>query len=193
MPANTPLGLPYPLPTEPVAEGAQAIRNLAESVDGRLGVISDQIVGATAVASIAFDAIPATYRHLRVVACYRQSGGARAQITGRLNGLTSNIYDGIYSGNNSGEYGGSSGFRAAYGYAANGILDLLISDYLSTAQKMLRSDWAHDWGGHTTGADGRDVGMAGHLVNLLVPITKLELFSPSTFLTGSRFTLYGSP
>lgn len=33
MPANTPKGLPYPLPSEPVAEGAQAIRNLAEAVD----------------------------------------------------------------------------------------------------------------------------------------------------------------
>ena len=37
MPANTPRGLPYPLPTEPVAEGAQAIRNLAEAVDPKLG------------------------------------------------------------------------------------------------------------------------------------------------------------
>lgn len=33
MPANTPHGFPYPLPTEPVAEGAQAIRNLAEAVE----------------------------------------------------------------------------------------------------------------------------------------------------------------
>ena len=32
MPANTPKGLPYPLPSEPVAEGAQAIRNLAEAL-----------------------------------------------------------------------------------------------------------------------------------------------------------------
>jgi len=39
MPANTPLGLPYPLPTEPVAEGAQAIRNLAEAVDVRLATL----------------------------------------------------------------------------------------------------------------------------------------------------------
>jgi hypothetical protein len=31
MPANTPLGLPYPLPTEPVTEGAAAIRALAEA------------------------------------------------------------------------------------------------------------------------------------------------------------------
>ena len=32
MPATTPRGFPYPLPTEPVAEGAQAIRNLAEAI-----------------------------------------------------------------------------------------------------------------------------------------------------------------
>lgn len=35
MPGTTPRGFPYPLPTEPVAEGAQAIRNLAESIDRR--------------------------------------------------------------------------------------------------------------------------------------------------------------
>lgn len=33
MPGLTPHGLPYPLPTEPVAEGAAAIRSLAEAVD----------------------------------------------------------------------------------------------------------------------------------------------------------------
>ena len=35
MPANTPRGFPYPLPAEPVAEGAQAIRNLAEAIDAK--------------------------------------------------------------------------------------------------------------------------------------------------------------
>lgn len=42
MPANTPKGLPYPLPTEPVAEGAQAIRNLAEALDGKLPIAACQ-------------------------------------------------------------------------------------------------------------------------------------------------------
>lgn len=32
MPGITPKGLPYPLPTEPVAEGAQRIRELAEAI-----------------------------------------------------------------------------------------------------------------------------------------------------------------
>lgn len=39
MPGTTPRGFPYPLPTEPVAEGAQAIRNLAEAIDAKSGII----------------------------------------------------------------------------------------------------------------------------------------------------------
>lgn len=35
MPANTPAGLPYPLPTEPVKDGAVSIQNLATALDGR--------------------------------------------------------------------------------------------------------------------------------------------------------------
>ena len=38
MPANTPRGYPYPLPVEPVAEGAQAIRNLADALDAKVGL-----------------------------------------------------------------------------------------------------------------------------------------------------------
>lgn len=36
MPSNTPKGLPYPLPTEPLADGAVAIKNLADAVDARI-------------------------------------------------------------------------------------------------------------------------------------------------------------
>jgi microcystin-dependent protein len=55
MPANTPRGFPYPLPTEPVAEGAQAIRNLAEAVDVAAVPIGAPIPWLTAT-------IPAGYR-----------------------------------------------------------------------------------------------------------------------------------
>jgi hypothetical protein len=35
MPSTTPRGLPYPLPTEPIADGATAIKNLADALDPR--------------------------------------------------------------------------------------------------------------------------------------------------------------
>lgn len=35
MPGNTTTGLPYPLPSEPVRDGANAIKNLADAVDRR--------------------------------------------------------------------------------------------------------------------------------------------------------------
>jgi hypothetical protein len=37
MPSQTPKGLPFPLPTEPIADGATAIRLLAEAVDPLVG------------------------------------------------------------------------------------------------------------------------------------------------------------
>lgn len=54
MPANTTRGLPYPLPTEPVAEGAQAIRNLAEALD--VTIFDRRFVFASAYAGSAFRA-----------------------------------------------------------------------------------------------------------------------------------------
>lgn len=57
MPANTPRGFPYPLPAEPVAEGAQAIRNLAEAVDAFLSELA--YVEVTASVNVASGA-PAT-------------------------------------------------------------------------------------------------------------------------------------
>jgi hypothetical protein len=38
MPGLTTSGLPYPLPTEPVKDGAQAIRNLADTISARTTV-----------------------------------------------------------------------------------------------------------------------------------------------------------
>jgi hypothetical protein len=40
MPSETPIAaLPYPLPTEPIADGATAIRELAEALDPKVGVV----------------------------------------------------------------------------------------------------------------------------------------------------------
>ncbi len=47
MPANTPGGLPYPLPTEPIAAGADAIKNLATAIDGAPGNLLSAWVAIT--------------------------------------------------------------------------------------------------------------------------------------------------
>ena len=91
MPANTPTGLPYPLPTEPVAEGAQAIRNLAEKLDARR--IAD-IKPTAPAAMFDFTAIPqTTFAHLRIVASLHGDTAA-AFVAGfiRFNGDTGNTY-----------------------------------------------------------------------------------------------------
>jgi hypothetical protein len=44
MPANTALGYPYPLGTDRVADGDDAIRSLAEAVDDHAGVFASGIV-----------------------------------------------------------------------------------------------------------------------------------------------------
>lgn len=78
MPANTPRGLPYPLPTEPVAEGAQAIRNLAEAIDLAPRRIAQVVVGAN-VPTIDFANIPQTFENL-ALAVYARSDNAAAAI-----------------------------------------------------------------------------------------------------------------
>lgn len=63
MPANTPRGFPYPLPTEPVAEGAQAIRNLAEAIDakdaGRELAYAEVAIGVNPGAGATLDVVSA--------------------------------------------------------------------------------------------------------------------------------------
>ncbi len=63
MPANTTKGYPYPLPTDPVAEGAGAIQDLAEAVDTQLGTRASGTVtvnvttgGTAANATVTFPA-----------------------------------------------------------------------------------------------------------------------------------------
>lgn len=44
MPQNTPKGFPYPVGTDRVMDGDDAIRNLATAVDGKLGLCASGIV-----------------------------------------------------------------------------------------------------------------------------------------------------
>lgn len=98
MPANTPRSYPYPLPTEPVAEGAQAIRNLAERIDAVAGVDVIANLGPLTApqASLQFNAIPQIYRDLRLVVESRATGtigGGLAPLGMRFNGITAAQYN----------------------------------------------------------------------------------------------------
>lgn len=50
--------LPYPLPAEPVAEGAQAIRNLAEAVETKMGELAYAEITAAVTISATSEASP---------------------------------------------------------------------------------------------------------------------------------------
>lgn len=56
MPANTPLGYPYPLGTDRLMDGDDAIHNLASAVEGKLGVQAS----GTAVVTVATINTPAS-------------------------------------------------------------------------------------------------------------------------------------
>src|SRR5262245_48156396 len=98
MPANTPRGFPYPLPTEPVAQGAHAIRNLAESIDSGLNpfltLLAEVAPLAAGQVNMQFNNIPQTHRHLLIVSMLRDTAAA-GPILGsgiRFNGAGTNYY-----------------------------------------------------------------------------------------------------
>lgn len=94
MPANTPRGYPYPLPAEPVAEGAQAIRNLAEGLDAKAGADLIQTIELAAPGGqMAFNAIPQIYSHLRIVVWAGSVAAIATDWLGiRVNGISSASY-----------------------------------------------------------------------------------------------------
>ena len=93
MPANTSRGFPYPLPTEPVAEGAQAIRNLAEAVDTKAGLHLIQAITLGATGQFDFQNIPQTFTHLKAVLSVRSAAVANID-TGilRINAIATASY-----------------------------------------------------------------------------------------------------
>lgn len=61
MPSNTTLGYPYPLSSEPVADGDNAIQNLAQAVDDKAGVFASGVESVTFGANGTPVAIPVTF------------------------------------------------------------------------------------------------------------------------------------
>jgi hypothetical protein len=204
MPANTPRGYPYPLPTEPVAEGAQAIRNLAEKIDAQSAV--DLIAKKSLATDNFFSAIPQNYDSLRLVVRARSVLGVVYDTLGiRFNSDSGSTYFTSLIQTDVGQewpknyndgpltygIGGSiPGASAAGAYFSS--TEILIPDYKTT------SGMNHGLHGTayclgTAGADQR-VGIFGGSWASGAAITSIHLFctpSGSAFAPNSRAWLYG--
>jgi len=203
MPATTPRGYPYPLPTEPVAEGAQAIRNLAESADAKVGWVPLGEIDLMAATS--FTAIPTIYDHLRLFVRGRSAwaGQPNDNLRLRTNDIATASYYGstVYGANNapgsvtfvgaSSAYIGSVPAGAGAGQHL-GISDVLIMDYRSGAPIYLVG---HSYSiGAAVQASMRADSFGSGLP--AAPVTKITLFPENgAFATTSginpRAWLYG--
>jgi hypothetical protein len=200
MPGTTPHGLPYPLPTEPVAEGAQAIRNLAEAADTRsLFRIADVVLAADTVAGVDLTAIPQDFRELVLYTWLRCLHTApEINIIFTLNGDTgANYYQ---------QHIQATGAAiVADGVTAAGGVPVTVPG-AGSAVNCWRSDvWQfpnyrngafqrhfHGQGGHIGGNSFR-IHQAWGVWGLQQAINRIRFYEPNgwALAAGSRATLYG--
>lgn len=94
MTVNLNYGFPYPLSTEPVANGASNIEDLARAVNDKMGLflVKSQAVGSTPVASVTVnDAFSALYDNYRITYIGGNQSGSNAMFL-RLGGSTTGYY-----------------------------------------------------------------------------------------------------
>lgn len=210
MPANTPKGLPYPLPSEPVAEGAQAIRNLAEATDTRLRltVIDDYAVSGSVLATYDTNArlgasnIPQTYRDLLLRVTGNIDTTTESTMVMQLNGLSAGYYtqsmsvggtivQGVEALNQSfaivSYIGGSNGG----GFTCEIELPNYQTPMGGNNWLVYQSRYFSSFG---LAAAQMRVGQVGGSLAFSPTGVKRILLDPSgtmNFATGTRFTLYG--
>jgi hypothetical protein len=211
MPNTTvPRGLPYPLPSEPVAEGAVAIRNLAEAIDPKLGLVKiDDYVAVGSVdpydtdVRLGVNAIPQTFKDLLLVAVGNQDSASAQQIQMTLNGITGAGYfwqstyaqqatqfasEGVNTGQADVGYAGSSAGMGFY-------LEILFPYYVvggggAANMRFWRSNF---YAGLNNSANNQRIGHSGGCLGSAGAIRRIVLGVASTpaFQTGTHFTLYG--
>jgi hypothetical protein len=204
LPANTPRGYPYPLPTEPVAEGAQAIRNLAERIDSNSALELIETKTLSAPGHLIFSAIPQIYTDLEVRLFGRADAGASGltEIVCQFNdygaaGYNSQRllwYQAAVTANELAPYG-----AASIGYCPDTAGDASLRCAGRATFPGYRSagwrEWMADIHSGGPGGGGRRTMCSGLCWGLGagVAITKLDFWlNPGgNFAVGSRATLYG--
>jgi hypothetical protein len=197
--STTPHGLPYPAPTDPVAQGAAAIQALATAVDARLGYQLIQELVLAAAGALSFTAIPAGFRALRVI--FNAKGDTNAASTShslRLN-------------NDSGSqnYGSTGGYASALGigalpaatmpasYFASGELDIVYG--AAALAPAGRHIGVHGFtiariAAAGTGADFSLAAVSGVWLGNFAgaAVNRLDLIpGAGNYVAGSRAALYG--
>jgi hypothetical protein len=204
MPAQTPHGFPYPLPDEPVAEGAAAIRSLAEAIDAKAAVRIAEVALAADAPSIDFAGIPATFRHLELVAAIKLTQPAvLVTVTLRVNGDASPNYFAQRMRANGANVEGIESINVpgfpidALGADAPSLawapLTLSLPTYRDAGLQRLAL-W--ESGALAAGSAGGLFRASGFgIYGAAAAVDRLTLLEPSGWpiLAGSRATLYGLP
>lgn len=196
MPANTPQGFPYPLPTEPVAEGAQAIRNLAEALVN-LPIKFAEIVMPPTLVTIDFQNIPQTHRHLKILLALAADNIAGFAL--RFNADAGANYHwqehrasaaAVTAAEGVGGTSGRIGWTPTPGRAMS--MEIVIPNYRDTSLLQgAHSNWGEE---HSPAATNIIVGHHFVSWNNAAAITRIQLFSESALgLTSGRASLYGYP
>ena len=205
MPANTTRGYPYPLPTEPVAEGAQAIRNLAEAVDGKEAIVRLFDVNLAApAANIDLTSIPQTYSHLRLYLMLKSTDAAALVVANmQMNGITTALYHSQQLSGAAGTPGATGLVGTTVGKLGNVSGGTLLASNLCpvTVDFLHYRDanvnyrpWISHWfrlSGGTVATD-IDTGQMGGMLNLGAAINRITILpGAGQWAANCRATLYG--
>lgn len=197
MPANTPRNFPYPLPTEPVAEGAQRIRELAEALDGNVTGLIQAIV-LTGDGVIDFQNIPQIYRHLLLLVSGQSGDAFERTFKVTLNNDGSSVYAqtglrivGAGAAANLNASGpswlvGMAGLPTA---TEMNYLRMELPDY-TLADAFHRKAMIYQAGGNLAGGPFSEFG-GGRYYQAAAGIGRITISTPYNLKAGSRAALYG--
>lgn len=189
---TTPGGLPYPSGSDPVANGAQDIQDLAEAVDAFPGLrlVKTQTIGTNVTSVVVADAFSSAYENYKIMV----SGGVASTSTDvRLQlGSTTTAYYCAYSRVS---YSGATAALASDNNGANfsragfATTDSFISSF-DLLQPFLAKRTIYD-GVFVAHGSGFSAGSASGFVDSNTSYTGFTFIMPTGNLTGGAVRVYG--
>lgn len=176
-----------------IGDGSTAWNDLPDLGSGASVLIEELTPGG--VSTVTFSSIPATYRHLEIVASVTASVSTNLLL--RVNGDTGANYDwqrlqaSAASVIGTESIGDTSITVAAVAAAAPTVLDLTVPDYRSGVQKAVTSQSTFKSG--TSSGNLRMANYAGWWRTTDVISSLTLLLGAAGNISGSRIALYGRP